>query len=104
MEFDYLQCMVHKVIVDENNQKEHNTCGLIGMMFDIKKPKFKIYGGLIAKQIIAKEVEKLNVEKWEKNEVKKKLKKMRGQERFKRQIPQGSQIINLSVFDRSLQE
>jgi len=97
MDFDYLQCMIHKVIVDENNQKDHSSCGLIGMMFDIKKPKSKIYGGLIAKQIISKEIEKVNVEKWEKKQVKTKLKKMREQERFKRQIPQGSHIINLKV-------
>ncbi len=95
MKFDFFSCMQHKVIVDERNFEDHKNCAKVGERFKIKTFKKKSFAGLIGRNIVEKEMEKIHAKRYEKREKEESKKKILAQERYEKQIPQSSIIINL---------
>ena len=99
LEFDYYSCMGHGVIVDEDNIKDHLSCDITGEMFVIKSYKKGLVQGMVSAPLVRKMNEKKELERWEKNQVKEKAKRIRDQERFEHQIPSGDIVINLLTME-----
>ena len=97
MNFDYLTCIGHNVIVDERNVKEHGLCALVGRFFKTKKPSKNVDRGLISRVAIEKAKEEQNVIRYHKRKEKKKLKEKLEQIRFSKQMPRGDILVNLAV-------
>ena len=83
------------MIVDSENSSAHIGHDILGEFFNIKKNKKKIMPGVISKKLINKEKEKLNIIKFNKRDDLRKKQKRLAQERFEKQVPDGTVIVNL---------
>ena len=93
--FDYFTCMKDKVIVNDNNLAEHHGHDIVGEFFVIKNYKRPLQPGLISKKLINSEREKIQVARYEANEVKLIKKRDLEQKRFVQQLPDGAMIVNI---------
>lgn len=95
LEFDYFSCMDDGLIVDHENAMDHLDHNIVGQQYVIKAPKKKIMQGMVSRNLVNKEREKLNVIRFEKREEADKKKELLAQKRFQMQIPDGDVIVNL---------
>ena len=99
MQFDYISCSSHNVIVDERNNNDHMDCNLIGELFKVKKRKLVKNQGLIAKNLVRKLIEDKNEKQYAKKLLASKNKKRLEMARHEEQIPDGSIILNLNLAE-----
>ncbi len=99
MKFNYFYCENCKKIIDEelvNDSKDkHGGHFIIGQFFKIRKTRQKKSQALVARCLVDKAREKLNIERYEKREELEKKRKRRAQEQFSKQILPGDLILNL---------